>query len=936
MINNIVTVEGVVTEDLQGTNEQGGFYMQDLISDSNPLTSDGIFVKNTTFNVSKGDLIRVTGKVFETFGQTNIAEVSFIRTLSQSQTITAVNISFPVDSIGFLERFEGMKISVNQQLTVTENFQLGRYGEITASVNGRLFNPSNSIDPNDNPKDGNTSTGTSNISTLLVQQTLNNLSKILICDKLSIQNPNPIPFMDPVNNTLRSGSTVDTLVGVLGYDFSFYRVYPQSGHPKFNYAARPAAPSLSNSNLKVVGTNVLNYFNGNGQGGGFPTSRGAKTATEFQRQTAKIVATIKALDADVLGLMEMENDGDSTYSAIKDLVTRLNTAYGFNVYNYVRDSKGANGNPGTDAIKVALIYKPSKVTPVGASKSYNDASFTTLGRPPLAQTFALISNNEKFTVIVNHFKSKGCAASPADNLDNDQNDGQGCFNATRKKQAIALLAFVDTLIRQTGDSDIISVGDYNAYEQEDPLDILRSGNLISVLENTYSYVFNAQAGSLDHGFSTPSMHKSLKGAEKWHVNADEPLIIDYTLSFKTQDLYSSIPYRSSDHDPLITGFNLFKSCGAGMPVGSNVFTGNKTISTQTQMDAFYSTVSGGNYGNKWTKVVGNLTINGSNYADPISNLCNLLSLTEVTGSMVITGFNKSANPTSLGALDNLTTLGCNLNIHSNPSFTSIVLNGLQSTGCAIHVKDNANVITISIPALLSVQGDRIVIKNNPKLEYAGLSTSASSFSFTGRGSNMEVSDNGGTASNPLTMNFKKVVIIKGALTFNNNDNTGVSNFDNIFTGLTNLSTSWGKLIITNNDYLQTCCIAASVVVSGTGKRHTISGNTGNCADSAAVFAACGVFHKKSAVQSKGEKNIQFNLYPNPNTGIFELNVYTPQAGLLKITVTDLLGRTMLSQNYQVNALVSIPVNMSFAAEGQYILKAELNGEISVQKVQLIK
>ena len=557
MLNSLVTTEGVVTADLQGTNEQGGFYMQDLIPDNDLSTSDGIFVSSLV-SVAEGDLVKVSGKVIENFNQTIITQVTSISILSSNKLIAPVNLIFPIDSLSAMEKYEGMKIKVNQQLTVTENYQLGRYGEITTSVNGRLVNPSNFIDPNDNLKDGNNYSGTSNVAALLAAQSLNNRSKLLICDKLSIQNPNPIPFIDPIEKTLRSGSTIDSLVGVLGYDFGNYRLYPAIGHPKFKYAVRPLAPTIANSNVKISGFNVLNYFNGDGKGTGFPTARGAATLNEFQRQKSKIVAAMKALDADVFGLMEMENDGDSALSAINELVSSLNAAYGSKVYDYIRDSKGANGNPGSDAIKVALIYKVANVTPTGLSISHNDPSFTLLGRPPLAQTFVLNSNGEKFSVIVNHFKSKSCAASPADPLDIDQKDGQGCFNATRKKQATALVTFINTLIKQTNDSDVITIGDFNGYEQEDPIDILRAGSLKSLVNETYSYVFDGQSGSLDHAFATPSMYRSMTTAAKWHVNCDEPMIIDYTLTFKTQDLYTPIAYRSSDHDPLIAGFNLVK------------------------------------------------------------------------------------------------------------------------------------------------------------------------------------------------------------------------------------------------------------------------------------------------------------------------------------------------------------------------------------------
>jgi hypothetical protein len=183
------------------------------------------------------------------------------------------------------------------------------------------------------------------------------------------------------------------------------------------------------------------------------------------------------------------------------------------------------------------------------------------------------------------------------------------------------------------------------------------------------------------------------------------------------------------------------------------------------------------------------------------------------------------------------------------------------------------------------------------------------------------------------MNFQKVVTVSGALVFNNNDNPGVTNFDNIFTGLTNLTTNWGKLTITNNDYLGTCCIAASAIVSGVGKRHIISGNTGNCADSMAVLNNCGSFHKRSVRKPAAMvQALQFNVYPNPNQGNFELNITTPEAGNLNITVTDLMGRTVYTNAHSIVTNTNLPIHLDGAANGTYILKAEFNGQIFVNRL----
>ena len=260
-----------------------------------------------------------------------------------------------------------MLITIPQTLTVTEVFNLGQFGEVSLSANGRLFNPTNIIDPNDTNAAGTSSSGTSNIAAVTAQQNLNNRSRIILDDGSSASNLSDVPYVnttdaDPTNDTLRIGSTTTGLTGVLGFGFNNYRIQPTQA-PVFNYEARPALPEVGGG-LKVSSFNVLNYFNGDGAGGGFPTSRGADTAIEFGRQRAKIITAIKELNADVVGLIEMENDGDGANSAIVDLVNGLNTAIGSNTYDYIKLAN-TSGSSGTDEIKVAFIYKPGAVTPVG-------------------------------------------------------------------------------------------------------------------------------------------------------------------------------------------------------------------------------------------------------------------------------------------------------------------------------------------------------------------------------------------------------------------------------------------------------------------------------------------------------------------------------------------------------------------------------------------
>ncbi len=602
-VNNTVATKGVVVGDFQGSTGLNGFYIQDDTGDGNSSTSDGIFVfAPNSVNVNVGDAVQLTGTVSENFGQTQVGNLSALDIVG-SGAIAPTAINLPVTAVDNLESFEGMLVNFPETLTVTENFNLARFGEVSLSADGRLFNPTNSIDPTDIPT-SETENDENNIGAVTEQQNFNDRNQILLDDARNTQNPTTIPFLRE-GNTLRVGDTTTDLTGVLGFGFGSYRVQPTVDPTFAATNPRTAAPEDVGGNVKVASFNVLNYFNGDGMGGGFPTSRGASSLAEFERQSDKIVSAISAIDADVLGLIEMENDGDGANSAITELVDRLNTSVGAGTYDYIRDP--ASG-VGTDAIKVAFIYKPHNVTPVGQAVSDTDAIYNRL---PVAQTFVLNSNGETFTPVVNHFKSKGGTGTGSDA---DQGDGQGAFNAQRTQQAEALLGFVNGLKTSSGDSDVLVMGDLNAYGEEDPIDVLRAGGLVDELDrfvpDPYSFLFDGQSGRLDHALATSSLDSQVTDVTEWHINADEPRILDYNLEFKggsqSPDLYTPTPYRSSDHDPVIVGANLFSPLTTTN--GGNV---NDTLNGASGRDQ----INGGNGNDSLSGGNGSDTLNGGNGND---------------------------------------------------------------------------------------------------------------------------------------------------------------------------------------------------------------------------------------------------------------------------------------------------------------------------------
>jgi predicted extracellular nuclease len=312
---------------------------------------------------------------------------------------------------------------------------------------------------------------------------------------------------------------------------------------------------------------VLNYFTTLDDSGPIcgPNAdqgcRGADNASEFERQKSKLVSALTTLDADIAGLIELENAAGDT--PIADLVDGMNAVAGPGTYAYL--STGAIGD---DAIRQGLIYKPATVTAVGGfeilDSSIDPAFRDDFNRPVLAQTFEENTSGERFTIAVNHLKSKGSPCNDAVPPDPDTGDGQGNCNMVRTDAAMALVDWLATDPTGSGDPDFLIVGDLNAYAMEDPVMVIEGGgyaDLIKVFVGTgfadgaYSFNFFSQSGYLDHALSNAAMTPEVSGAALWHINSDEPRGLDYN-DFNQPGLFNPDQFRSSDHDAVVLGFLL--------------------------------------------------------------------------------------------------------------------------------------------------------------------------------------------------------------------------------------------------------------------------------------------------------------------------------------------------------------------------------------------
>ncbi len=553
-----VSVEGVVTANfLDGLS---GIFVQeeDEDADADPTTSEGIFVflpgvADDALEV--GDLACIAGTVGQFQGTYQLSSAEFEVVDSGVALPTAVDLEMPVDDRVELAQLAGMRVDLTAEtgaMTITQNFFLGRFGELDLSADGFLWHPAELHDL-DSPE--------------AVQLREDNLSAMIkLDDAHSTTNRSPTPWL--ANGDVRAGAeTTDTIEGITHFQFGSFRIQPTApdtiefvnldnprpdGPPDVLAGADPASVTAT-----VAAFNVLNYFTTFG-------SRGADDANEFELQAAKIVTAITTMDADVVGLMEIENNFGTSGDALADLVDRLNAVTSPGTYEAV----GLDAPVGTDAISNAMIYQPERVTPVGELALADHPDFVNpLGgasdrnRPAIAQAFE-VETGDVFVAVVNHLKSKGSPCT----VDGDPGHPiAGNCNLTRTAAAEELTRWLaEDDPTGTGADDIAIIGDLNAYAFEDPIHALRDAGYVDAFADegrVYTFTFDGEHGRLDHGFLSPALTDNLVGAAIWHINTDEPAAFDYN-DWNPPENQDESEFRSSDHDPVMLGLQ-FARKGSG-------------------------------------------------------------------------------------------------------------------------------------------------------------------------------------------------------------------------------------------------------------------------------------------------------------------------------------------------------------------------------------
>ncbi|WP_345464141.1 ExeM/NucH family extracellular endonuclease [Nocardioides marinquilinus] len=600
-----VTTEGIVTAQYaSGAGNYNGIYIQTPgtggTADATPGASDAIFVfgaNSQPSGVAIGDTVRVTGPVSEFSGTTEITPASGgVTKIAAKAPVTPAAIAYPGTDAG-REAHEGELLAPTGPFTVSNVYSITGGANAFASI-GLASGTKPLIQPTDveDAQNGDTA-----------GVVADNAARAVVLDDGSSANymssanqALPLPWITNNANPPRMGAPV-TFTGpvILEYRDSAWKFQPTqritgNGANTATFGtdrANNLQPAPVGGDLKLSTFNVLNYFPTTGEayvasGAGTCTyftdrngnrvavnsctgngPRGAAQQDDFIAQQAKIVDAINTIDADIVSLEEIENSvkmpgSPNRDQAVQTLVTALNADAGGPTarWAFVPSPSVLPTLAEQDVIRTAFIYNPSTVDLVGASQVLTTAPAFNNAREPLAQAFKPKGepDSSAFGVIVNHFKSKGSGT--------DDGTGQGNANPDRVNQATALATFANDFKASRSVDAMFLVGDFNAYTQEDPMQVLYDAgyeNLASEDPTDASYSFDGLSGSLDHVLANTAAQDVTTGSDIWEINANESLAYQYSRrNYHGEDYYAATPWSSSDHNPEVVGISVAERVAA--------------------------------------------------------------------------------------------------------------------------------------------------------------------------------------------------------------------------------------------------------------------------------------------------------------------------------------------------------------------------------------
>lgn len=602
----LVRTRGVVTASYP-TGGLNGFYLQTAGTGGDPKpaeggASDAVFVwlgtPSTTYP-EIGDHVEVVGLPTEFNGLTQVDA----RATSKGSTTVLAEPAEEVKPRAFVlpapelrEQYEGELVLPTEDYTVSNNFNLNNFGEIGLAVGDTpLITPTEVARPGTPELDAVKADNAARAISLDDGNRTNFLGS-------AANKAIPLPWVSGGETVRVNAAATFTAPVVVDWRDGAWKYQPtelltaDGSAPATFEDTRTAAPEEVGGDLQLATFNVLNYFTttgeewaaaGSGRSCTYYTDReganvtndrcdpngprGAANQANLERQEAKIVAAINAIDADVISLEEIENSaafGLDRDAALATLVAALNEQAGADHWAYVPSPEVLPASE--DVIRTAFIYQPDSVETVGQSVIHDDDVAFSNAREPLAQAFkpAGGADEDAFAVVVNHFKSKSPSGAPSSG--DNANGEQGAWNGDRVRQAASLADFTAQFANEMDTEAVFLTGDFNSYTQEDPLRLLYDEGYTDIAsEGEWSYSFSGMSGSLDHVLANEAAAAMVTGSDIWEINAVESVAYEYSrYNYNATDFYAPDPYRSSDHEPHVVGI----AVGEAEPAPATVVT----------------------------------------------------------------------------------------------------------------------------------------------------------------------------------------------------------------------------------------------------------------------------------------------------------------------------------------------------------------------------
>lgn len=488
--NTEVTTVGVVTAVFP---DLGGFWLQEVGGDGDPVTSDGLFVLADA-PVAEGDAVQVTGKVRELAQQTTLdAAAENIAVLSSNNGLPDfVAYDPPTDPTAaaiYKEALEGMLVAVEEKaVVIASTTRFGEYALVRETVG---------VDT--------------------VRRTDNVGFVIFVDDGSTVahEDQSTLPY------AVKKGDTVSQLFGPLAFTFGQYKIEPLLP-PQIGVAERPLPTLPTTDQLTIATFNVENLFDNRDP---HPSDPPRPTRSQYEQKLNKLAEAIVALGAPtVIGLQEVENIG-----ILEQLVT-LEPLAPFAYQPYLIEGEDSRG------IDVAYLVRGDQAT-VGQVANFPmpDGS---LSRPPLLLELTFHATGEQLFLINNHFTSLSA--------------GEEATEPLRTAQAAWVASVLDGVRAENPEAGFVVIGDLNSFYATPPIETLQAAGLRHAYEFfadptalPYTYIFEGSTQSLDHILLSDGLFARLAQVTTLPIDADYPLA----------DPADSSPLRVSDHDPLLVILN---------------------------------------------------------------------------------------------------------------------------------------------------------------------------------------------------------------------------------------------------------------------------------------------------------------------------------------------------------------------------------------------